>query len=132
MKILFCYLDGHKMASLKFSEVSKLLNTNFNDKTSRCQAKIASNELQTSDVYQPQKIENSNRQFEEKPLIRTLVEDARITFENGQLSSNELSLNLFDVEPMNTLHLCNDEIVELHFKANESTKHLNETGQKIK
>ena len=73
MKILFCYLDGHKMASLKFSEVSKLLNANFNDKTSRCQAKIASNELQTSDVYQPQEIENSNPQFEEKPLIRTLV-----------------------------------------------------------
>ena len=46
----FCYLDGHKMASLKFSEVSKLLNAHFNNETSRCQAEIASNELQTSDV----------------------------------------------------------------------------------
>ena len=46
----FCYLDGHKMASLKFSEVSKLLNAHFNNETSRYQAEIASNELQTSDV----------------------------------------------------------------------------------
>ena len=39
------------MASLKFSEVSKLLNAHFNDETSRCQDEMASNEFQTSDVY---------------------------------------------------------------------------------
>ena len=51
MKRLLCYLDELKMASLKFSEVSKLLNAHFNDETSRCQDEMASNEFQTSDVY---------------------------------------------------------------------------------
>ena len=54
MKGLFCYLDRYKVASLKFNEVSELLNAHFNDETSRCRAEIASYELQTSDVYQYQ------------------------------------------------------------------------------
>lgn len=116
------------MASVKFSKVSKLLNANFNDKTSLCQAKIASNKLQSSDVYQPQEVENSYPQFEEEDKIRTLFEHIRITFENGELSSNELPLDHFDVEPMNTLHLSDDGTVELHIQTNNSTKHLNKTG----
>ena len=127
MKRLFC-LYGHIMASVKFSKVSKLLNANFNDKTSWCQRKIASNKLQSSDVYQPQEVENSYPQFEEEDKIRTLIEHIRITFENGELSSNELPLDLFDVEPMNTLHLSDDGTVELHIQTNNSTKHLNKTG----
>ena len=31
---------------------------------------------------------------------------------------------------MNTLHLSDDETFELHIQTNDSTKHLNETGQK--
>lgn len=68
------------MASLKFSEVSKFLYAHFHDETSRCQADIASNELQTSDVYQPQEFENSNFEAEAEPIIRTLVENMRIIF----------------------------------------------------
>ena len=71
------------MEIVKFSKVSKLLNANFNDKTWWCQAKMASNKLQSSDVYQPQEIENSNPQSEEEEKIRILIEDIRITFENG-------------------------------------------------
>ena len=43
---------------------------------------MASNKLQSSDVYQPQEIENSNPQSEEEEKIRILIEDIRITFEN--------------------------------------------------
>lgn len=78
MKRLVSYYDGDKMASLKFTEVSKFLYAHFNDE--KCPADIASNVLQTSDVYQSQEVENSNVQSEAEPIIRTLVENIRITF----------------------------------------------------
>ena len=43
----------------------------------------------------------------------------------------ELPRDLFEVEPLNTLHLSNDETVKLHIQTNDLTKHLNETGKKI-
>ena len=85
------------MASLKFNEVTKLLNARFNDETSRCQAEIASNDLQKSDVYQLQESKKSNPQSEEEQIIRTIVEDIRITFKNGQLNANEIPLELFNL-----------------------------------
>ena len=44
------------MASLKFTEVSKFLYAHFHDETSRCQADIASNELQTCDFINPKNL----------------------------------------------------------------------------
>ena len=45
MKRLFFHLNGHKMGSLKFSEVSKLLNVYFNNETSWRQAEIGSKKI---------------------------------------------------------------------------------------
>ena len=58
----FCRF-GH---SFIFFEV---LNAHFDDETSWCQAKIASNELQTSNVYQTQEAKNSNPRSEEEQII---------------------------------------------------------------
>ena len=47
----------------------EVLNAYFNDETSWCQAEIASNELQTSNVYQTQEAENSDPRSEEEQII---------------------------------------------------------------
>ena len=131
----------HKMAGLKFSEVSEILNAHFNKEKSlerkvttqpneivQYPEEVAVDDLQTSDANQPHEIENSIAQSEEEQIIRTLVEDIRITFENGQ-SSNELPLDLLNVEPMNCLRLNNGDKVDQDIQRNNSTKHLEETAQ---
>ena len=47
----------------------EVLNAHFDDETSWCQAEIASNELQTSNVYQTQEAKNSNPRSEEEQII---------------------------------------------------------------
>ena len=109
----------HRMAGLKFSEVSEILNAHFNKEKSlerkvttqpneivQYPEEVAVDDLQTSDANQPHEIENSIAQSEEEQIIRTLVEDIRINFENRQ-SSNELPLDLLNAEPMNCLRLNN-------------------------
>ena len=129
------------MGGLKFSEVSEILNAHFNkeksletkvttqlNETVQHPEEVAVDDLQTSDAYQPHEIENSIAHFEEEQTIRTLVGEIQITFENGQ-SSNELPLDLLNVEPINCLWLNNGDKVDQDIQTNDSTKHLEETAE---
>ena len=131
----------HRMAGLKFSEVNEILNAHFNKEKSlerkvttqpneivQYPEEVAVDDLQTSDANQPHEIENSIAQSEEEQIIRTLVEDIRINFENRQ-SSNELPLDLLNTEPMNCLRLNNGGKVDQDIQTNDSTKHLEETAE---
>ena len=66
--------------------------------------------------------------MEEEQISRTLVEDMRTTFENGQ-SSSVLPLDLLNVEPMNFLWLNNGDKVDQAVQTNDSTNYLEETAE---
>ena len=66
--------------------------------------------------------------MEEEQISRTLVENMRTTFENGQ-SSSVLPLDLLNVEPMNFLWLNNGDKVDQAVQTNDSTNYLEETAE---